>query len=477
MNKEIQSEVVVIGSGPAGYSAAFRCADLGLDTVLIEQYEQLGGVCLNVGCIPSKALLHIAKVIKDANELSKAGVVFNQPTIDIKKINDWKESIVKKLTSGLFSMGEKRKIRIIQGKASFNTNNSIFVENKKINYMVFFKNAIIATGSKPINISSFPNEDHRIWNSTDALSLKTIPKRFLIIGGGIIGLEMATIYSALGSKVDIVDRFSVFLPAVDKDITDIYKKSIEKRFNLLLNTHVKNVITSNNDSVIVTFSKENNHENTVHYDNVLVAIGRSPNINCLRINRIGLQLNESGFIQTDMQLKTNISHIYAIGDVTGFPMLAHKAIQQAHIAAEVIFGKKHYFEPKVIPSVAYTEPEIAWIGLSEQEAKDKKIDYEISVFPWSALGRANASNCTIGMTKLIFDKSTNKIIGGSILGTNAGELIAEIGLAIEMGCEAEDISLTVHPHPTLSESICSASEVYQGTITDLINLKKVSLLN
>lgn len=477
MYKEIQSEVVVIGSGPAGYSAAFRCADLGLDTVLIEYYEQLGGVCLNVGCIPSKALLHIAKVIKDANELSKSGVVFNQPTIDIKKINNWKESIIKKLTSGLFSMGEKRKIRIIQGKASFDTHNSIIVENGKNNYRIFFKNAIIATGSKPINIPSLPNEDDRIWNSTHALSLKNIPKRFLIIGGGIIGLEMATIYSSLGSKVDIVDRFSSFLPAVDKDITDIYKESIKKTFNLLLSTHVKNVSIANDDGLIVTLSQENHDENIVNYDNILVAIGRSPNIHSLRINEIGLKLNESGFIQTDMQLKTNISNIYAIGDVTGFPMLAHKAIQQAHIVAEVIYGKQYYFEPKVIPSVAYTEPEIAWVGLSEKEAKNNNIDYEVSFFPWSALGRAHASNCAIGTTKLVFDKSTNKIIGGSILGTNAGELISEIGLAIEMGCEAEDIALTIHPHPTLSESICSASEVYTGTITDLLNLKKVSLLN
>lgn len=476
MHQEIQSEVVVIGSGPAGYSAAFRCADLGLDTILIERHEQLGGVCLNVGCIPSKALLHIAKVIRDASELSETGIFFKKPIIDLKKINIWKKNVIKKLTSGLSSMGEKRNIRIIQGKALFSTDHSIFVENKKSDFTIFFKSAIIATGSKPIKIPGFPNEDSGIWNSSDALSLKSIPNRFLIVGGGIIGLEMATIYSALGSKVDIVDRFNVFLPSVDKDITNIYVKNIEKKFNLLLNTHVKSIDKSKNDDFIVKIAEENKKENIFYYDNVLVAIGRSPNINFLGLDKIGLKLNEFGFIEVDEQLKTNISHIYAIGDVIGFPMLAHKAIHQAHIAAEVISGKEHYFEPKVIPSVAYTDPEIAWVGISEKEAKNNNLDYEISLFPWSASGRANASNCHIGATKLIFDKITNKIIGGSIVGTNASELISEIALAIEMGCDAEDIALTIHPHPTLSESISSASEIFQGTITDLLNSKK-SLLN
>ncbi|AYN24839.1 dihydrolipoyl dehydrogenase [Buchnera aphidicola] len=476
MHQEIQSEVLIIGSGPAGYSAAFRCADLNLDTVLIERYEQLGGVCLNVGCIPSKSLLHIAKVIKDASELSETGVFFNKPIIDIEKINNWKEKIINKLTTGLANMGVKRKIRTIQGKAFFNTDHSVFVENKKNSFTIFFKHAIIASGSTPIKIPSLSNEDNKIWDSTDALSLKNIPNRFLIIGGGIIGLEMATIYSALGSKVDIVDRFNVFLPSVDKDVTDIYLKTIKNKFNLLLNTHVKKLERSKNNDLIVTLAQENRNENICYYDNILVAIGRSPNIDSLGLEKIGLKLNEFGFIQVNQQLKTNISHIYAIGDVTGFPMLAHKAIQQAHIAAEVISGKKHYFEPKVIPSVAYTDPEIAWVGLNEKEAEKNNIDYEVSLFPWSASGRANASNCNIGMTKLIFDKDTNKIIGGSIVGTNASELISEIGLAIEMGCDAEDISLTIHPHPTLSESICSASEVFQGTVTDLLNLKK-SLLN
>ncbi|AAM67765.1 dihydrolipoyl dehydrogenase [Buchnera aphidicola] len=476
MHQEIQSEVVIIGSGPAGYSAAFRCADLGLETVLIEHQERLGGVCLNVGCIPSKSLLHIAKIIKDASELSESGVFFNKPIIDIKKINNWKEKIIKKLTTGLSNMGEKRKVRIVQGKALFNTDHSVLVKNKKNDFTIFFKHAIIATGSKPIKIPSLPNEDNRIWNSTDALSLKSIPNRFLIIGGGIIGLEMATIYSALGSKVDIVDRFNAFLPSVDKDITDIYIKSIKKRFKLLLNTHVKSVEKSKDNDLIVKIAEENSDENVCCYDNILVAIGRSPNVDFLGLEKIGLKLNESGFIEINQQLKTNISHIYAIGDVTGFPMLAHKAVQQAHIAAEVISGKKHYFEPKVIPSVAYTDPEIAWVGLSEKEAENNDIDYEVSLFPWSASGRAHASNCTLGMTKLIFNKNTNKIIGGSIIGTNASELISEIGLAIEMGSDAEDISLTIHPHPTLSESISLASEVFQGTITDLLNLKK-SLLN
>jgi len=471
MHQEIQAEVVVIGSGPAGYSAAFRCADLGLDTVLIERYEKLGGVCLNVGCIPSKSLLHIAKVIQDASELSETGVLFNKPIIDIKKINIWKEKVIQKLTSGLSKMGEKRKIRIMRGTAYFITDHSISLENKNDNFTIFFKNAIIATGSKSIKLPSLPNEDDRIWNSTNALSLKNIPDRFLIIGGGIIGLEMATIYSALGSKVDIIDRFNLFLPAVDRDITDIYIKSIKQKFNLLLNTHVVNVDASKNNILTVKIAEGNKNENTLYYDNILVAIGRSPNINFLKLDKIGLKLNNFGFIQVDSQLKTNINHIYAIGDVTGFPMLAHKAIKQAHIAAEVISGKQHYFEPKVIPSVAYTEPEIAWVGLNEKEAKDNNIDYESSLFPWSALGKAHASNA-MGLTKLIFDKSTNKIIGGSVIGAHASELISEIGLAIEMGCDAEDIALTIHPHPTLSESICLSSEIFQGTITDLLNSKK-----
>lgn len=470
MHQKIYAQVVIIGSGPAGYSAAFRCADLGLDTVLIERYNKLGGVCLNVGCIPSKTLLHIAKVIKEAKELHETGVSFSNPEIDINKIKSWKENIINKLTHGLSNMSKKRKIRIFQGNAVFNTEKSLLVISQKDTFTIFFDNAIIATGSKPIKIPSIPKDDARIWDSTDSLSLKKIPNRFLIIGSGIIGLEMATIYSALGSNVDIIDRFNHFLPSIDKDITDIYRKSINKRFNLMLNTHIDTVSLKKN-GLLVNMVQDNCANTDVFYDAILVAIGRTPNIKELGLDKIGLKINSFGFIEVDKQLKTNISHIYAIGDVTGAPMLAHKGVHEGHIAAEVISGKQHYFEPKVIPSIAYTEPEIAWVGLNEIQAKKDNIVYETAIFPWSASGRAIASNCSTGMTKLIFNKQDNKIIGGSIVGTNAGELIGEVGLAIEMGCDAEDIALTIHAHPTLYESIGLSAEIFQGTATDVLNFK------
>lgn len=470
MHQKIYAQVVIVGSGPSGYSAAFRCADLGLDTVLIERYNKLGGVCLNVGCIPSKTLLHIAKVIKEAKELHKTGVFFSDPVINIEKIKNWKENIIHKLTDGLSNMRKKRKIRIFQGNAIFNTDKSLFVTSEQSEFTIFFDNAIIATGSKPITIPSIPHDDERIWNSTDALSLKNIPNRFLIIGGGIIGLEMATIYSSLGSQVDIIDRFNHFLPSVDKDITDIYIKSIDQRFNLMLNTHIDNVKLKKN-GLSVDMVQDNITKTDVFYDTILVAIGRTPNIDKLGLEQIGLKINSFGFIEVDKQLKTNIPHIYAVGDVTGTPMLAHKGVHEGHIAAEVISGKSHYFEPTVIPSIAYTEPEIAWVGLNEVQAKKDNINYEVATFPWSASGRAIASNCSTGMTKLIFNKKNNKIIGGSIVGTNAGELIGEVGLAIEMGCDAEDIALTIHAHPTLYESIGLSAEVFQGTATDVLNYK------
>lgn len=470
MDQNINSEVVVLGSGPAGYSAAFRCADLGLETILIERYEKLGGVCLNVGCIPSKSLLHIAKTIKDSEDLFEAGIFLNKPSIDFKKIQDWKNNIVNRLANGLHSICTKRNIRFIQGTAYFKSNNNIVIENNQNKFNIFFKHAIIATGSNSIKIPSLPIEDNRIWDSTDALLLKNIPNRFLIIGGGIIGLEMATIYSALGSHVDIVDRFNIFLPAVDQDISEMYIKSINKSFNIFLNTRITSIESKENGLIV---SMEGNHPNdNIFYDNVLVAIGRTPNTQNLKLDTIGIELNDSGFIKVDSQLRTNVSNIYAIGDVTGSPMLAHKAIHESHIVAEVISGKNHYYEPNVIPSVAYTNPEIAWVGLNEKDAINSNIDYESAIFPWHASGRANASNCATGMTKLIFNKKNNQVIGGSIVGENAGELINEVALAIEMGCNAEDLSLTIHAHPTLGESIGLASQAFQGTITDLLNVKK-----
>ncbi|CAL4326271.1 dihydrolipoyl dehydrogenase [Buchnera aphidicola] len=470
MDQKIYVQVVVIGSGPSGYSAAFRCADLGLDVLLIEKYSTLGGVCLNVGCIPSKSLLHIAKVIQEAKELSSTGVSFSEPVLNIKKIKLWKESVIKKLTDGLSYMRKQRKIRIIQGKAVFNTDTSLLVEEKEKKFTVLFEHAIIATGSQPIKIPSVSYNNESIWDSTDALSLKKIPNRFLIIGSGIIGLEMATIYSALGSKVDVIDRFKDFLPSLDRDIADVYIKSINKKFNLMLNTHLDKIKERKNE-LIVEMIQDNSNKKDICYDAILIAIGRTPNIHGLGLEKIGLKINDFGFIQVDKQLKTNISHIYAVGDVTGFPMLAHKGTHEGHIAAEVIAGKNHFFEPAVIPSIAYTEPEIAWVGLNEKEAKKENIDYEVASFPWSASGRAIASNCSVGITKLIFNKNSNKIIGGAIVGTNAGELIGEVSLGIEMGCDAEDLALTIHAHPTLYESIGLSAEIFQGTITDLFNVK------
>ncbi|WP_367681673.1 dihydrolipoyl dehydrogenase [Buchnera aphidicola] len=467
MEKKIYTQVVVVGSGPAGYSAAFRCADLGLKTTLIEKYEVLGGVCLNVGCIPSKALLHISKVITESKELSESGVLFNKPIIDINKIRKWKERITGSLNIGLSSMAKYRNIKVIIGKAKFLNSKSLSVESKKEKVIIMFENAIIATGSRAIKLPNFPYNDKRIWDSTDALNLQNIPNRLLIIGGGIIGLEMATVYSSLGSKIDIIDSGMRLLPVVDKDVIDIFVCAVNKKFNLMLNRVISKIELEKQGVVVTT--ADNEEKNC--YDAILVAIGRKPNYKDLNINSIGIEINELNFIKTDKQLRTNISNIFAIGDVIGQPMLAHKGIHEGHIAAEVIAGKKHFFMPKVIPCVAYTDPEIAWVGLTEQEAMKLKINYKKAVFPWSASGKAITSHAHIGLTKLIFDKETNRIIGGMIIGRNASELLSEISLAIEMGCDAEDISLTIHAHPTLYESIGLAAEVFQGTITDLMNIK------
>ncbi|CAL4042740.1 dihydrolipoyl dehydrogenase [Buchnera aphidicola] len=469
MEKKIYAQVVVIGSGPAGYSAAFRCSDLGLNTILIERYRKLGGVCLNVGCIPSKALLHIAKVVTEAKELSESGILFNTPIIDINQVQRWKEKVIGSLNIGLSSMAKKRNIKVIVGTAKFLSNQSLLVESKKEKILVIFENVIIATGSHAIQLPGIPN-DKRIWNSTDALSLKNIPNRLLIIGGGVIGLEMATIYSALGSKIDILDTGTQLLPVVDKDVIDIFIHSINNKFNLILNQEIS-TIQSDKQGITVTMVDSNNIKKSNCYDSVLVAIGRKANYKDLNINSIGIELDSSNFIKTDKQLRTNISNIYAIGDVIGQPMLAHKGIHEGHLAAEVIAGKKHFFMPKVIPCVAYTDPEIAWVGLTEQEAMKQNINYRVGIFPWSASGRALTSHSHPGLTKLIFDKNTNRIIGGIVIGRNASELLSEISLAIEMGCDAEDIALTIHAHPTLYESIGLAAEVFQGTVTDLINIK------
>ncbi|UTM57722.1 dihydrolipoyl dehydrogenase [Photobacterium sp. CCB-ST2H9] len=469
MSKEIKAQVVVLGSGPAGYSAAFRCADLGLETVLIEKYSTLGGVCLNVGCIPSKALLHVAKVIEEAKAMAEHGVVFGEPQTDINKIRIWKEKVINQLTGGLGGMAKMRKVTVVNGYGKFTGPNTIVVEGEETT-TVNFDNAIIAAGSRPIELPFIPHEDPRIWDSTDALELKEVPEKLLVMGGGIIGLEMGTVYDALGSQIDVVEMFDQVIPAADKDIIKVFTKRISKKFNLMLETKVT-AVEAKEDGIYVSMEGKKAPAEPVRYDAVLVAIGRTPNGKLIDAEKAGVAVDERGFINTDKQMRTNVPHIFAIGDVVGQPMLAHKGVHEGHVAAEVIAGKKHYFDPKVIPSIAYTEPEVAWVGKTEKEAKAEGINYEVATFPWAASGRAIASDCADGMTKMIFDKDTNRVIGGAIVGTNGGELLGEIGLAIEMGCDAEDIALTIHAHPTLHESVGLAAEVFEGSITDLPNAK------
>ncbi|QCI27148.1 dihydrolipoyl dehydrogenase [Buchnera aphidicola] len=469
MIRDIHIQVLVLGSGPAGYSAAFRSADLGLSTILVEKYNQLGGVCLNVGCIPSKFLLHIAKVIKESQEISKQGVVFSDPKIDFNLIKKNKDKIINTLSNGLKSLSKMRKVDIINGIGTFIDSKTVLVKNNKENIHIHFQDVIIATGSKPITLPNIPNDSNYIWNSTQALSLNTIPKKLLIIGSGIIGLEMATFYSAIGSKVDVIDRCDQVLPFLDQDIIKIFLKEIKNNFNILLGTNIDNIFVKDNQ-VFVTLSNKINKEKKI-YDAILIAVGRIPNIKELSLDKIGVIVDKNNFIIVDDQFKTNIPNIYAIGDVIGQPMLAHKGIHQGHIVSEVISGYKHYFDPIAIPSVAYTDPEIAWVGIHENEAIKRNINYEVATFPWNASGRAIVSNCSNGITKLIINKDNRKVIGGILVGRQAGELLSEITLAIEMGCDIEDISLTIHPHPTLCESIGLTAQILQGTVTDLMNLK------
>ena len=470
MSKEIKTQVVVLGAGPAGYSAAFRCADLGLETVLVERYSTLGGVCLNVGCIPSKALLHVAKVIEEAKHASKNGVYFAEPRIDLDEVRAGKEAVVAKLTGGLAGMAKQRKVTVVEGLAAFNDPHTLVARDRDGKpTTIKFDNAIIAAGSRPIQLPFIPHEDPRVWDSTDALKLKEVPKKLLIMGGGIIGLEMGTVYDALGSEVEVVEMFDQVIPAADKDVVAIYTKQVEKKFKLMLETKVT-AVEAKDDGIYVSMEGKACND-TKRYDAVLVAIGRTPNGKLIDVGKAGVEVDERGFIHVDKQMRTNVPHIFAIGDIVGQPMLAHKGVHEGHVAAEVIAGKKHYFDPKVIPSIAYTEPEVAWVGKTEKECKQEGLNYEVAKFPWAASGRAIASECAEGMTKLIFDKDTHRVLGGAIVGSNGGELLGEIGLAIEMGCDAEDIALTIHAHPTLHESVGLAAEVFEGSITDLPNAK------
>ncbi|MBU2979390.1 dihydrolipoyl dehydrogenase [Alteromonas sp. C1M14] len=466
---EIKTQLVVLGGGPGGYSAAFRAADLGTETVIIDSRDTLGGVCLNVGCIPSKALLHVAKVIKEAKHLSAHGVTFGEPKLDLDKIREYKDGVVSQLTKGLAGMSKMRKVKHVQGYGKFTGANSIEVEGKDGKTTITFEKAIIAAGSEPVSLPFIP-EDDRVIDSTGALEMKDIPEKMLVLGGGIIGLEMGTVYEALGSKIDVVEFLDQLIPAADKDIMKVFMKDYKDKFNVMLETKVTGV-EAKDDGLYVSFEGKKAPSEAVRYDKVLVAVGRRPNGKAIGAETAGVNVDDRGFINVDKQLKTNVDHIFAIGDVVGQPMLAHKAVHEGHVAAEVIAGKKHFFDPRCIPSVAYTEPEVAWVGVTEKEAKEQGISYETAVFPWAASGRAIASDATNGMTKMIFEKDTARVIGGAMVGTNAGEMLGEIGLAIEMGADAEDVALTIHAHPTLNESIGLASEIFEGSITDLPNPK------
>lgn len=462
------AKLVVIGAGPGGYTAAFRAADLGVDVILVERWPVLGGVCLNVGCIPSKALLHAAKVIDDAEAMAEHGVKFGKPTIDGEKLCDWKNEVVGKLTAGLSTMAKQRKVRVVHGVAKFETANRLRLDNSET---IDFENCIIAAGSEAAMLPGLP-DDPRIVDSTGALELAPLPKRLLVVGGGIIGLEMACVYSALGTDVSVVELTDSLMPGADPDLLRPFVKVVKKRYEaIMLATRVTGM-RATVPGIEVSFEGEKAPSVGV-YDRVLVAVGRRANGDTLDAEVAGVRVDDRGIIKVDNQMRTNVPHIFAIGDLAGGPMLAHKATHEAKVAAEVVAGEKSYFDARGIPSVAYTDPEIAWVGLTELEAKEQGIAYEKSQFPWAASGRALSIGRPEGFTKLLFDKQTNRLLGGAIVGPNAGDLISEIGLAVEMGADASDISLTIHPHPTLSETVAFAAEAYEGTLTDLYIPRKI----
>ncbi len=461
---DFDTELLVIGAGPGGYTAAFRAADLGMDVTLVERYETLGGVCLNVGCIPSKALLHTAAVIRETQHMSAHGVTFKEPEIDREKLLGFKQSVVQKLTGGLGQMAKQRKVKRKTGEAKFIDSNTVAIDGEKFT----FKQCIIAAGSQVFKLPGMPWDDDRLMDSTDALEMQEIPGSMLIIGGGIIGLEMAAVYSALGTEITIVEMMDQIIPGADKDLVRPLMQHIKKQYKEIKLKSKVTACVAGKSGLEVEFDGADK----VTYDRVLVAVGRVPNGKLLDAENAGVEVTERGFIEVDKQMRTNVDHIFAIGDIVGQPMLAHKATHEAKVAAEVAHGQKVYFDALVIPSVAYTDPEVAWVGLTEIEAKEKDLAYEVGKFPWAASGRAIGNDRTEGFTKLLFDPETNRILGAGIVGTNAGELISELCLAIEMGCEAADIGLTIHPHPTLAESVAMSAEVFEGTITDLYLPKK-----
>ena len=474
---DIECEMVVLGSGPGGYTAAFRAADVGLDTVLVERYASLGGVCLNVGCIPSKALLHAAAVIDEVAHAGDFGVEFGKPTITLDKLRQYKEKVVNQLTKGLAGMAKQRKVRNVQGVGRFLSANELEITAADgSTQLLRFQKCIIAAGSQAVKLPNFPWDDKRVMDSTDALELAEVPGSLLVVGGGIIGLEMATVYSALGSKVTVVEFMDQLMPGADKDLVKPLADRLKKQgIEVHLKTKASGV-TADAKGITVTFEAAEEGQAPAlaqgTFDRVLVAVGRSPNGKKIDAEKAGVQVTERGFIPVDRQMRTNVPHIFAIGDIVGNPMLAHKATHEGKLAAEVAAGHKKEWVARVIPSVAYTNPEIAWVGVTETEAKAKGLKVGVAKFPWAASGRAIGIGRTEGFTKLIFDEDTHRIIGGAIVGVHAGDLLAEIGLAIEMGAEAEDIGHTIHAHPTLSESVAMASEIYDGTITDLYMPKK-----
>ncbi|MCI5111311.1 MAG: dihydrolipoyl dehydrogenase [Marivita sp.] len=469
---DVHAEVVVLGSGPGGYTAAFRAADLGKKVVLIEKYPSLGGVCLNVGCIPSKALLHVAKVITEAEEMSSHGISFGKPKIDLDELRDFKNRVVGQLTGGLSGLAKGRKVQVVQGYGTFTGPNMIEVIGDSGKTNVSFDQCIIAAGSEPVNLPFIPHDDERVIDSTGALELRDIPKRMLILGGGIIGLEMACVYDALGSKISVVEFMDQLMPGADKDIVKPLHKRIEGRYeNIWLKTKVT-AVEAQKKGLKVTFENDKGETFDDMFDKVLVAVGRKPNGKLIDAEKAGVAVDDRGFIAVDNQQRTGVPHIFAIGDVVGQPMLAHKAVHEGKVAAEVAAGHKRFFDAQLIPSVAYTDPEVAWCGVTETQAKAQGIKYEKGVFPWAASGRSLSNGRNEGITKLLFDPEDDRVIGACIVGTNAGDLISEVALAIEMGADAVDLGHTIHPHPTLSETVNFAAEMFEGTITDLMPTKK-----
>jgi dihydrolipoamide dehydrogenase len=468
---DYEAEVLVLGSGPGGYTAAFRAADLGAKVVLVERYPSLGGVCLNVGCIPSKALLHAAKVIAETKEMAENGISFGEPTIDIDKLRGWKTDVVNRLTRGVGGLAKQRKVQVVTGVGTFSSPNTLDVQTDGGTQMVSFENAIIAAGSESAKLPFIPHDDPRVITSTGALELPQIPERMLVVGGGIIGLEMAAVYHQLGTRVTVVELLDQLIPGTDSDLIAPLQKMITKQYeNIFVGTKVTAVDA--NDSGLTVHFDGAKAPDTDTFDHLLVAVGRQPNGAAIGADKAGVIVDGRGFISVDKQQRTNVPHIFAIGDIVGQPMLAHKATHEGKVAAEVACGQKSYFDARVIPSVAYTDPEVAWVGVTENEAKAAGVEYGKGTFPWAASGRSLSLGRSEGLTKLIFDEATERVIGCGIVGPSAGDLISEVALAIEMGADAADIALTVHPHPTLSETIAFSAEAFEGTITDLYMPKR-----